>query len=54
MASARGYRRGVGGTRYEDGGRSCVDEAPSDEELTVRAQCGDSAALGLLLAGELR
>jgi hypothetical protein len=25
-----------------------VDNAPSDEELTVRAQSGDSAALGLL------
>jgi hypothetical protein len=39
------------------GRRSCVDDVPSDEELTVRAQSGDSAALGLLLAryqGDMR
>jgi hypothetical protein len=34
-----------------------VEDAPSDEELTVRAQSGDPAALGLLLAryqGDMR
>jgi RNA polymerase sigma factor (sigma-70 family) len=39
------------------GRRSRVDDGPSDEELTVRAQSGDSSALGLLLAryqGDMR